>query len=170
VWKRRHFYVLLFGVPALLVSIIAAAMVVAAWAGVLWLFVFGDNPWPPVTGTLLGTVFLLSVAGLWLALLWVAYTVGTQQEARPTLNNGHVALSIGATIVLVAVIVVRVMGLNTVETRSESLVCADSCRAEGFAASGMPPRDSGDRTCSCYDAHGREARRVPLSEIAPINR
>jgi len=162
--------VLLFGVPALLASIIAAAVMLAASAGVLWLFVFGDNPWPPVADTLLGTVFVLSGVGLWAALLSVAYAVGRRQEAQATLNTRHLALSIGATVVLVAVIVVRFMGLNIVGTRSDDIVCADFCRAEGFAGSGMPPKDSGDRTCSCYDGQGRVARQVPLSELAPENR
>jgi hypothetical protein len=139
----------------------------AASAGVLWLFVYGDNPWPPVTSTFLGMLFVLGGAGLWLALLSVAYMVGRQQEVRPTINIGHVALSIGATIVLLGMIVVRVAGVNIFRTESDSLVCADFCRAAGFAASGTSPRNADDRTCGCYDAQGREVRQVPLSELSP---
>jgi hypothetical protein len=164
VLKRRYVYVLLFAVPALLVSVIAGALMLAASAGALWLFVFGDNPWPAVTNTLLGAVFVLGSGGLWLALLGVAYAAGKQQEMRPTLKPGHVVLAVAITILLAAVIVVRVMGLTMVGARSNSLVCADFCRGEGFGASGTPPENSGDRTCSCYDAQGREVRRVLLSE------
>jgi hypothetical protein len=169
VLKRRHIYVLLFAVPALLVSLIAAAMVLAATAGALWLFVFGDNPWPPVADTLLGAVLFLAGVGVWLGLLFVAYTVGKQEELRSTLNMRHVALSVGATIVLIAVIVARVAGVQIFGTESDSLICSDLCRAQGFPASGTPPRDSGDRTCSCYDDQGREARRVPLPGAASSN-
>ena len=161
--KRRHLYVLLYAVPALLVSIVAAAILLAASAGALWLFVFGDdlashhrygawNGLPP------GGV------ALWLALLSVAYAVGRHQEDRPTVNTGHVVFSIGATIVLVAVMAARLMGPNRFGARSDSLVCADYCQAWGFAASGTPPQNSGERTCSCYDVQGREVRRVPVAE------
>jgi hypothetical protein len=164
VLKRRYVYVLLFAVPALLVSVIAGAMMLAASAGALWLFVFGDNPWPAVANTLLGAVFVVGSGGLWLALLVVAYAVGKHQEMRPRLNAGHVALSVAVTILLAAVIVVRLMGLSMFGVRSNSMVCADFCQAQGFAGSGTPPENSGDRTCSCYDAQGREVRRVLLSE------
>jgi hypothetical protein len=162
VLKRRHLYVLLFAAPALLLSVITAAMAVAALAGLLWLFVFGDNPWPPAASTLLGAVFLLGSAGLWLAQLAAAFAVGKRQESRPSLNLKHVALSIGATVILLAVIMARLTGLSLPGGKSDSLTCADLCQAEGFAGSGMPPQNSGDRTCSCYDAEGREARRIPL--------
>ena len=163
--QRRYLYVLLFALPALLVSTIAGTMILAASAGVLWLFVLGDNPWPPAADALLGAVFIAGSAALWAALLFVAYTVGKQQEARPTFNTGHVALSIGATIVLVAVIAMRLTGLGGSAGLGDSEVCADLCRAQGFAASGTPARDSGNRTCSCYDAQGRETRRVPLPKV-----
>jgi hypothetical protein len=160
--KRRHVYVLLFAVPALLVSIIAAALMLAASAGALWLFVYGDNPWPNTADVLLGAVFLLGAAALWLALLFVAYLVGRQQESERSLNKGHVALSLGTTVVLAVVIILRIAGLNLAGAQSDSVVCADLCREQGFSASGLPPRESGDRTCSCYDAQGQEARRVTL--------
>ena len=169
-WSRRRLYVLLFAVPALLVSVIAAALMVAGAAGVLWLFVFGDNPWPPVADAVLGAVIFLGGGGVWVALLYAAYALGKQQEARPTLNTRHVAFAIGATILLAAVIGARMMQLDVGRTRSDDLVCADLCRADGFAGSGMPPQDSGDRTCSCYDGQGGEARRIPLAQVAPGNR
>jgi len=160
--NRRHVYVLLFAVPALLVSIIAAALMLAASAGALWLFVYGDDPWPNTANVLLGAIFLLVAAALWLALLFVAYRVGREQEGERSLNKRHVALSLGATVVLTAIIIVRLVGLNVTGARSDSVVCADLCRSDGFSASGLPPRDSGDRTCSCYDAQGQEVRRVTL--------
>jgi hypothetical protein len=43
--------------------------------------------------------------------------------------------------------------------------CADLCRAKGFIGSGVPPRNSGEHTCSCFDAQGREAVKLPLSEL-----
>jgi hypothetical protein len=166
VLKRRHLYVLLFAVPALLASTIAAAAMLAAAAGALWLFLLGDNPWPPIVNSLLGAVFILGGAALWLALLAIAWAVGKRQENRPRLNTAHVALAIGTTAVLAAVVVGRLTGRNFSGSRSDSLVCADLCRAKGFTGSGMPPSNTGDRTCLCYDAQGREAERIDLSAAA----
>ena len=154
----------MFAAPALLTSIVLAAGVLAASAGAMWLFVFGDDPWPAFAEALLGGVFILTALGAWLVLLLVAFMVGKRQEARPSLSIGHVALAIGATVVLLATIGARLMGLTIVGSRSDSLICADACRAEGFAASGMPPRNSGDRTCSCFDAEGRELKRILIPQ------
>jgi hypothetical protein len=165
VLKRRHVYVLLFAAPALLVSILAAALMLAVSAGALWLFLLGDNPWPPAASTLLGAVFFVVGAGMWLALLWTAWAVGRQQEDRPALNAAHVMLAIGVTVVLAALIGGRLTGLslNPFGARSDSVTCADLCRAKGFVGSSTPPRSSGDRTCRCYDAAGREAESIDLS-------
>lgn len=163
--KRRHLYVLLFAAPALLASIIAVALMLAVSAGALWLFLLGDNPWPPLASTLLGVVFFLGGAVLWLALLRAAWAVGKRQEGRPTLSIAHVALALGATAALGALVGGHVTGKPVWRARSDSLVCADACRAEGFTGSGMPPTKSGDRTCRCYDGQGKEAKRLDLSAV-----
>jgi hypothetical protein len=163
VLKRRHLYVLLFAVPALLASIVAAALVLAVLAGALWLFLLGDDPWPPFVRTLLGAAAVLVGAVLWLALLWVAWAAGKRQEDRRSLNPAHVAFAVGATVVLTAVIGGHLTGKSLLHPRTDSLACADACRAEGFTNSGTSPRDSGDRSCRCYDAEGREAKRIDLS-------
>jgi uncharacterized membrane protein YidH (DUF202 family) len=142
-------YVLLFAAPALLVSIIAAFMVsVTALRTSLISSVVPEAL----------AVFLVGSTGLWLALLAFAFMVGKRQEARSSLNIGHVATSIVATILLV-VVVSRAIG--AFEAPSDSQTCADSCRTEGFAISGTTPDT---RSCSCYDAEWREIRRTSLSK------
>src|SRR5688572_9212258 len=140
-WKRRYLYVLLFAAPTLLLSLIAGAMLLGASAGVLWLFVLGDDPWPSGVDTLLTTVFILSGAAFWAVLLSVAYAFGKREETNASLNRTHVVLSIGVTVVLAGFIAIRLSGVS-VGGRSDSLVCADHCLAGGFSGSGMPPRDS----------------------------
>jgi hypothetical protein len=160
--RRRFVYVLLFAVPALLLSAIAAAFLAAASAGVLWLFVFGDSPWPPSAGAALGTVLVVCGGVGWVAMLAVAYAVGKRQESRPRLNRAHVLLAAGLTVVLVGIIGARSVRLWVGGPATDEEACADICRDQGFPGSGTPPRNSGDRTCSCYDALGTETRRIPL--------
>jgi hypothetical protein len=52
--RRRHLYVFMFSVPGLLASLLVSFAVFGAAAGVLWLFVYGDKPWPPVAGHISG--------------------------------------------------------------------------------------------------------------------
>jgi hypothetical protein len=148
-----------------LLALILAAVVLAGAAGALWLFVFGDNPWPPIANMLLGVVFVVCFALVLAALLSVAYVVGTRQESRGTFNKSHVALSLVATLALAAFIVLRLVGTTVVGRKSETVTCADFCRDQGLAGSGTSPKNSGDRACSCYDTQGREGRRIPLSQL-----
>ena len=163
--KRRYLYVLIFAAPTFLISVIAGGMLLGAVAGALWLFVFGDDPWPTAADTLLTSVFVLSCVTFWIAQLSIAYAVGKREEAKPALNRTHVLLSVGSTVVLAVLIALRLSGLGLGD-RPDSLVCADHCLAVGAAGSGMPPRDSGDRTCSCYDAEGRVITSISLQDIS----
>jgi hypothetical protein len=163
--RRRHLYVLLFALPTFLLALVAGGMLLGAAAGLLWLFVFGDDPWPSAADTLLTTIFIVATLALWIAQLAVAYAVGRREEGRHALNRSHVLASVGATIVLGGLIAVRLFGLGTAASRTDTMICADHCSSRGFSGSGMPSRDSGDRTCSCYDAQGQESVRVPFESI-----
>ena len=163
--KRRYLYVFLFAAPTFLLALIAGGMLLGAAAGVMWLFVFGDDPWPSEADTLLTSVFVLGTAAFWIAQLSVAYAVGKREETTASLNKTHVLISVGATVALAVLIALRMSGVGLGD-RPDSLVCADYClAAAGSAGSGMPPRDSGDRTCSCYDAEGRVVTSIQLQDI-----
>jgi hypothetical protein len=164
--KRRYVYVLLFGVPALLAALVVSLLLFAAAAGALWIFVLGDNPWPASAGNVLMGLLVLACAALWLGLLALAYATGKQQEAQPALNPRHVLAAVGTTALLVLLVVAQQWSVGNLGAKSDSVACADHCKAKGFMASGMPPRDSGLATCSCYDAQGREAVKVPMAEVA----
>jgi hypothetical protein len=164
--KRRHKYVLLFAVPALLASAMVAVLVGAAVAGVLWLFVFGDNPWPPSVGTALTVLFVVVALVVWAVLLSVAYAYGRKQEARDFSILWPVVAAAGATAFLVALVVLQQWRVGNLGPKSADMLCSEYCRDKGYAASGMPPRNSGEATCSCLDAQGREAVKVPIDQIA----
>ncbi len=163
--KRRYLYVLLYCAPALLAAAIISVLLFGAAAGTLWLFAFGDSPWPASVDDTLVALFLLVCAGLWLALISLAYLAGKKQEANPGFNTRPVAGAVGATVLLALLIVWHQWGVGNIGAKSESLLCSDFCRDKGYAASGLPPRDAGTRTCSCFDARGRESATVPMTDL-----
>lgn len=163
--RRRYLYVLMFSVPALLASVIVSVAVVAGAAGVLWLFVYGDNPWPAGANTTLIALFSAACIASCVVCLSIAYSAGRKQEESAALNRTHLAASVGATALLVALIAAHQWGVGNVGTPGDSVLCSQFCAAKGYSGSGMPPKDSGARTCSCYDAQGREAAKVPMDEL-----
>lgn len=165
--KRRYLYLLLFGVPILFAATVIAFALFGAAAGVLWLFVAGDNPWPSVADTFLAAVFVVAFAASSLALAYQAYTVGRQQEVRGSLDGRHVLAAVGVALLLLLSIGFYQWRVGNIGPRSDTLLCSEFCRGQGFAGSGMPPRDAGAAACSCYDAQGREVVKVPMESVAP---
>jgi len=163
--KRRYLYVLLFGVPALLAAIIISLLLFGAAAGILWIFVLGDNPWPSTAGNMLTVMLVLTCMTLWVALLSAAYAAGKKQEAQVSLNARQVMASVGATALLVLLAVSHQWGVGNIGPKSDGVLCSEFCMDKGFAASGMPPRDAGAATCICLDGQGREAMKVPMAEV-----
>jgi hypothetical protein len=163
--KRRYLYVLLFGVPALLVSVIISFLLFGAAAGVLWIFVFGDSPWPASAGKMLTAMFFVACLTLWIAFLSVAFIAGKRQEKTATLNLTHVMVSVGVTAFAVIFLVWHQWGVGNIGTKSEGVSCSEFCQERGFAGSGMPPRNAGAPACICYDANGHEAVKVPIGDV-----
>lgn len=163
--KRRYAYVLLFAVPATLAAAIGAVLVGAAVAGGLWLFVFGDNPWPASASTALTVLLVLVGVGAWVGLLTLAYAFGKTQEVRATPILRPLLAAAGATSILVFLVVFQQWSVGNLGPKSIDVLCSEYCREKGFPASGMPPRDSGAATCSCFDMKGGEALKVPIGEI-----
>lgn len=154
---------LLFAAPALLASIIVSVILFGAAAGVLWLFVLGDMRWPSSVDRTLSVLFVLVCATLWLAFLALAYRAGKGQEANTAIGTKPLTVAVSATALLALLIVWHQWNVGNIGTKSDSVLCSDYCRDKGYASSGMPPRDSGAETCSCYDAQGREAIKVPTA-------
>jgi len=168
--KRRYLYLLVFAVPAFIAAAITAVLLFGAFAGALWLFVYGDNSWPATIDTALVTILMLVFLTLWAGLLALAYRAGKRQESCTTLNTRHLALSAGATLFLLLLVVLHQFGVGNLGTPSNGVLCARFCSASGFAGSGMPPADSGATTCSCFDTQGRVARMVPIDSLSAKQR
>jgi hypothetical protein len=166
--KQRHLYLLLFSVPALIAALLAGFVVLAGAAGVLWLFVYGDDPWPGAAEAVLVVLFVVISLAAWAALLRRAYRAGEQQErvgAPPKAGRLAIAAA-GITALLLLLVGLHQWNVGNIGPKPDSVVCSDFCGSRGFAGSSMPPRDTGMRTCTCVDAGGREPLTVPLDEAA----
>lgn len=165
--KKRYLYAVLFGIPGLFVAGMISLVLFGAVMGVLWLFVFGDNSWPDSVDQVLSISLALTFLVLWISSVTLGYFMGRKLEVDPILNKGHVLVSGGLTFLCIFLIVLQQFSVGNIGPKSDSTICSDFCLSHGYSASGMPPRDSGDRTCSCYDDSGKEALKIPLESITP---
>lgn len=164
--RRRYIYVLLFALPALLVAALIALALFGAAAGALWIFVYGDNPWPKWTETALPAAFAVAFMVLWLAFLTLAYHAGRKQEASAAFNAAHAWAAAAVSVLVVLVMVGYEWRVGNIGAPSPGEACATYCQARGFLGSGTPPRNAAEQTCSCFDAQGREAVKIPLGDAA----
>ena len=165
--KKRHLYLLWYGLPILLAATVAAFAVFAAAAGIAWLYIAGDNPWPPALDAGLVILFFLVFAIVTLALGRGAYSAGRRREGEASLDIRHPLAAAGATVLLLLAVAAYQWRVGNIGPKSDSVACSEWCQAQGFAGSGMPPRDTGERSCSCFDAQGREAARTTMDNVAP---
>jgi hypothetical protein len=165
--KKRYIYSLLFGIPGFFLAVLISFVVFGVTAGFFWLYVFGDDAWPPATEGILLGLFVLTFLGVWVSLILVGFSVGKrlENEKDPSMTKWHILLSSGLTLLFIFVIVLQQVSVGNLGPQSEGALCSDFCLRQGYSASGMPPTDSGDRTCSCYDDFGNEVRKIPLDEI-----
>lgn len=105
--KARFSYPLLFFVPAAIVSAVAAVLVAGMGAGLLWIFVYGDNPWPDTTEQVLTALSILIFALGLGVLLWAGYSFGKRQESLGGLTWKHVFVAIAVTVLFPALILLR---------------------------------------------------------------
>lgn len=165
--KKRYIYSLLFGLPGLFIAGVISIFVFGGLLGVLWLFVFGDNPWPAIYETIVSVLFVLVVLTLWIGLIALGYFVGKRLEKDTILNRSHVLISAGLTFLFLLLILFQQWSVGNLGPKSDSVLCSEFCATHGFSGSGMPPASSGDKICSCYDDMGNEALRIPLDHIQP---
>ena len=163
--KKRLLYALLFGIPGILWSLLVAGIIFGVLSGILWLFIYGDSAWPQSAGRMLSVAFLLVFVSACVAFLVAGYVFGKKLEAQPGFNRNHVMLSMGATVLPVVLAILHQFSVGNIGPQPDTVVCADFCAGKGYSGSGMPPRDTGERTCFCLDGHGVEVDRVPLDSI-----
>lgn len=165
--KKRYLYSLLFGIPGLFIAGGIAILLLGAFAGILRLFVLGDNPWPASAEIILSMLFVVICLILWAGFIVLGYWVGRRLENDSAVNRTHVLLSAGLTVLFILVMVVYQWRVGTIGPQADGVLCSEFCTQHGFSGSDIPPGTSADRICSCYDQAGNEALRIPLDHIAP---
>jgi membrane protein YdbS with pleckstrin-like domain len=105
--KARHAYPLLFLVPGAMLATMAAVLVGAAGAGVLWIFVYGDNPWPAIANA----VVMALASAVWFAVLAgvlvVTHRIGKIRESRGGLLRAHVLVALGLSVGLPLLVILH---------------------------------------------------------------
>ena len=163
--KKRYLYALLFGIPGVFVAGLISIAVFGGIMGILWLYVFGDDPWPTYTEQVVSILFVATVLLIWLISIAAGYAIGKKLENDPMLNQRHVLISAAVTAIFLLMILFQQWNVGNLGPKSDSVICSDFCTQHGYSGSGMPPQISGDRTCSCYDSSGKETLKIPLDSI-----
>jgi hypothetical protein len=163
--KKRYIYPLLFGVPGFLVSLVISSIIVGASAGFLWSYVFGDRPWPASSEKILSLLFIPIFLTLWIISLFVGFIIGKNSEEDPKLNTTHIMVSAAAVIALIVLIVLHQLSVGNIGAKSDTILYAEFCGEKGYSGSGLPPKDTGDLSCSCFDEYGREVMKLPMAGI-----
>jgi hypothetical protein len=168
--KKRYIYAFLLGVPGFLVSLIISSVVTAAAAGFLWIYVFGDSPWPASAGKMLPLLFIVSFMVLWSAFIAVGFITGKKIGEDQDLDTKHIMVSAGTAIVLIAVIVLYEMRVGNIGPKSDTRLCAEFCGEKGYQGSSMSPKDSGELLCTCFGHDGQQIMKVPMDGIGSVRK
>jgi hypothetical protein len=163
--KKRYVYSLLFGIPGLFLAGIISILLFGGLMGLLWTFVFGDNPWPAAVEFVVSVLFVLVALALWVGFLLAGYLSGKRLETNPALNRTHILISAGLTVLFLLLILFQQWSVGNLGPNPDSVLCSDFCTLHGYSGSGMPPGTSGNRMCSCYDDSGNEALTIPLDHL-----
>jgi hypothetical protein len=168
--KKRYIYSILFGIPGFFASLIIFFSAIAFAWGFLWLFVFGDSGTPSSlfdNNTIFVILAILVFLTIWSMFFIAGFHVGEKFESDPIMNKKHIALSLIISIACILFIVLQQMSVGNIVIgqRSDDAVCGDFCSQKGYSASGMPSQDSGNRICSCFDATGHAAIKIPIPDI-----
>ncbi len=165
--KKRYVYALLFGVPGFLVSLLITFALFGFMAGLLWLFLFGDDTWPEYLEYLLPILFITTFLILWTACIALGYITGNRLEDGTNIDRKHVIASVTATILTISVILLYQLRVGNIGDKPVTLRCSEYCITQGYAMSSMPRRDSGEMICSCFDEYGQETVKIDIDKIDP---
>jgi hypothetical protein len=74
---------------------------------VLWIFVYGDNPWPTSASTLLMVLAVAASVITLLALVFAAYIFGKNREATGGPSARHIVIAATASVLIPALVLLQ---------------------------------------------------------------
>ncbi|HEX7047758.1 MAG TPA: hypothetical protein VF275_09350 [Gammaproteobacteria bacterium] len=105
--KARFSYPLIFFLPSAMAAVIGSVFAGGVGAGILWLFVHGDNPWPETAETVVMALVVVVAAVILAALVSTAYAYGKRRESNGGVSGWHVALAMGLSVALPAIVLLH---------------------------------------------------------------
>lgn len=111
--KARWLYLLMLTPLCMMASAFAAMALTAGLAGILWLFVYGDDTWPAFVEPLLLTAGVGMFLVFWIALAWGSYCWGKRMETQGGLKRLHIIWVSALSIALPALVILRELSHQT---------------------------------------------------------
>ena len=141
----------ILGAGALVMALVPAFVMTAFAAGVLWLFVYGDNVWPKTADLVILGVFFVSWFGAGAAL-----TAALNRSPRvQRLSLGQLT----AVSILMGTFAISIMLVHQWRNGNlgrEPHPCKLTCEAQGFSGASWSVDASGTEDCTCHGASQRE--------------
>ena len=83
-------------------------------------------------------------------------------ERDPDIIKSHILFSAGAIVVPIIFVILHQFGMGNTGAKPDSILCAEFCNEKGYSTSSLPPKNSGERNCSCLDERGQEVLSAPV--------
>lgn len=137
--------IVLIAVPCFLLSVLPALFLTGVAAGFLWLFVYGDNPWPILADVVVISTLLLS---------WIL--IGTLLTAALARHPAVRRLTTGKLIAATAIMSLAAIGAILLHQWSIGNLdpphpCIAQCREAGYSSSFREIDERGRETCTCVE-------------------
>jgi len=162
--KKRYLYLLLFAIPGFFIAALFAFFILAAVAGVFWIFLFGDNTWPDATQWILPLALFLVFAVAWAIAMVVGYKTGKNLESSGILNRKHILVAIAFTIAPLLFMYLYQLKVGNIGTQPDSILCGNYCMQAGYNASETSPGEADQKACTCLHS-GAVILKVPVTAI-----
>ena len=168
--NKKILYLLLYGIPGLIIALLAAVLMAGSLGGGFWIFLFGDNPWPKWTEYLLIGCAIAVFIVIWAAALVLGYKKGKEQKVNEKINPKHIFISAGVVAILILGIFLHQYSVGSIGPKPDSVRCSDFCNFKGYTINSIPPSEDGDNIrdfCVCLDENGKETEKTLLKDITP---
>ena len=143
----------ILGAGAFVVALVPAFMVTAFAAGVLWLFVYGDNVWPKAADLTILGVFFVSWFG-----------AGSALTSALNRNPRVQRFSLGQLMVVSVMMGTMAIGVMLVHQwlngnlGHEPHPCKLACEAKGFSGASWSDDEPGIEDCTCHGVSQSDER------------